>query len=413
MKTGENKHTYLTALEEYINNVYVLVLLLVPGACQCAGIVYTLEKALGWLPSVSLAMLVIFDITCLLYLLIGIFLVKTGFRDGIVRKDRLKTGKIFIVLCMFIQFNFILYMIPSTDFWGFAFFFVILTSLFIDLKMVIAATVEIVGSLITAWLIYGKVHLPANDEYFNVNLFNRIICVALSLPTLILFTYLIGRFLVNAKKDETERNEILESQLKRQVEHYNRTEQLNNSLREFRHDYRNHITSIRSLARSGDYKAIIDYTDNINELSEPVTEYRTGHRIADAILSDKAGCGEIPIKFEGCIPPVINNVDMCIILGNALDNAYRACSEIEGCSPKTITVTAACTQGYFTLLITNPVAEDIHFADGFFPVSTKHEKWHGLGLNNIKRVCDKYQGSMELYCKDKLFKLFISLNIHE
>ncbi|MBQ8569150.1 MAG: hypothetical protein IJ446_08030 [Oscillospiraceae bacterium] len=43
----------LSALDEYINKVYVLVLLLVPGACQCAGILYTFEKIMGWMPTVS------------------------------------------------------------------------------------------------------------------------------------------------------------------------------------------------------------------------------------------------------------------------------------------------------------------------------------------------------------------------
>lgn len=34
----------LTALDVYINKVYTIVLLTVPGACQAAGILYTLEK---------------------------------------------------------------------------------------------------------------------------------------------------------------------------------------------------------------------------------------------------------------------------------------------------------------------------------------------------------------------------------
>ena len=120
----------LSPLDEYINKVFVLVLLLVPGACQCAGLLYTFEKIMGWLPSVSWIALIIFDFTCLIYLAIGFYFVKTGFENGIVSSSKLKGGKIFLVIIMFIQFNFILYMIPATDFWGFAFFFVVLTSFF-------------------------------------------------------------------------------------------------------------------------------------------------------------------------------------------------------------------------------------------------------------------------------------------
>lgn len=203
---SENKKIYLSALDEYINKVYILVLLLVPGACQCAGILYTFEKFMGWLPAVNWLALIIFDVTCLIYLATGIFFIKTGFLNGLVKRSKLKAGKIFLVLIMFIQFNFILYMIPSKDFWGFAFFFVILTSFFLDFKMVAVTSLEIAGSLIVSWIIRADVLLPVKDSMFIANMLNRIVCVSLSLPTTILLTYLISRFLVNAKKDEMERN---------------------------------------------------------------------------------------------------------------------------------------------------------------------------------------------------------------
>lgn len=197
---------HLTALDEYINKVYVLVLLLVPGACQCAGLAYTFSKIVGWLPSVSWIALIIFDVTCLLYLILGIVLIRTGFKNGTVSPHKLKIGKIFLVVIMFIQFNFILYMIPATDFWGFAFFFVLLTSFFLDYKMVAVTSLEIAGSVIVSWFVWGEIHLPEINQHFMVNMLDRTVSIALSLPTVVLLTYLIGRFLVNAKKDEMERN---------------------------------------------------------------------------------------------------------------------------------------------------------------------------------------------------------------
>lgn len=208
MKTPENATVKknLSALDEYINKTYKLVLLLIPGACQCAGLAYTFEKIMGWLPTVSWLALIIFDLTCLIYLAIGIYFVCTGVKEGLVLPGKLKTGKIFVLIVMLIQFNFIVYMIPATDFWGFAFFFVVLTVFLLDYKLVACTSVEIGASLVVAWLIYGEIHLPMEGPYFMVNMLDRVICVALSLPTTVLLTYLISRFLVNAKKDEMERN---------------------------------------------------------------------------------------------------------------------------------------------------------------------------------------------------------------
>lgn len=208
MSTTEMKQKFmnLSALDEYINKVYVLILLIVPGACECAGLVYTVSKLIGLLPTVSWTVLIIFDITCLMYLAISLYFIKTGIKNGLVTKSSLKAGKIFLIVLMLIQYNFILYMVPATDFWGFAFFFVILTAFFLDYKMVAITSVEIAASIFVSWFVNAEYHLPARDANFIVNMLDRVICIVLSLASIVLFTYLINRFLVNAKKSEMERN---------------------------------------------------------------------------------------------------------------------------------------------------------------------------------------------------------------
>lgn len=196
----------LSALEEYLNKVYVITLLAIPGACLCAGLVYTVCKIIGLLPETAWPTLLIFDFTCILYLVISIYFIRTGFENGYLKASKLKAGKIFVAILMLIQFNFILYMIPATDFWAFAFFFVLLAAFFLDWKLVSLVSVEVGGSVIVSWFLQSDVHLPAKTDYFVVNLLDRGICVILSLPTLAFLTYLIHRFLVNAKKDEMERN---------------------------------------------------------------------------------------------------------------------------------------------------------------------------------------------------------------
>lgn len=196
----------LTAIDDYINKVYTMVLLLVPGACECAGLLYTFSKVMGWIPSVSWTALIIFDITCLLYLAIGIVFIKTGKKDGIVKPASLTAGKLFLAIIMLIQFNFIVYMIPATDFWGFAFFFVILTSFFLDWKIVALTSVEIGGSVVVSWFLRGDIHLPAEGEHFIINMLDRVACLALSLLAIVILTVFVGKFLVNAKKDEMTRN---------------------------------------------------------------------------------------------------------------------------------------------------------------------------------------------------------------
>ena len=164
----------------------------------------TTEKIFGLFPTVSWTALIIFDITCLLYLFIGIYFVKTGFVDGFVSANKLKAAKIFLVIIMFTQYNFILYMIPSTEFWGYALLFVIAVAFFVDVKIVVITALEITLSLAVSWFVRGHALLPVKDALFIPNVIARIVCLVLTLLFIVILTYLISHFLVNAKKDEME-----------------------------------------------------------------------------------------------------------------------------------------------------------------------------------------------------------------
>lgn len=217
----------LTVMDTYTNRVFYIGMLIAPSACQCAGLTYTLLKILGYFPMIPWMEMITFDLSCLLYLLTGIYFVKTGIGiDGVVIPKKLNYGKIYLVLIMFTQFNFILYMVPSEDFWGFAFFFVILTAFFIDVRMVVACSIEISISLVVSWIFRGNVLLPVQDEYFVPNFVNRTVCVILSLPTLCLLVYLVEHYLVTAKNEEIkENNAQMEQMLKNEIEQKNMIEE--------------------------------------------------------------------------------------------------------------------------------------------------------------------------------------------
>lgn len=202
----EKKQNNLSALEVYINKAYTIVLLSITIACLLAGISSTMEKLQGFHESTNWIALIIFDLTNLLYLGIAIFFVKTGYEDGVVKAAKLKNSKIFLVVIMLIQFNFILYMVPSREFWAYSFLFTMVTGLLLDTKMVLATIIEILVSLIVAWLINGDELLPVKDELFQPNMSNRIACIVLSMFFIYLNTYMVSHFLIVAKKDEMEKN---------------------------------------------------------------------------------------------------------------------------------------------------------------------------------------------------------------
>ncbi|MDE7479424.1 MAG: hypothetical protein K2M91_16065, partial [Lachnospiraceae bacterium] len=189
----------LSALEVYINKVFVLILILVPATCVLAGIMSTLNKMSGMFAEISWIAFILFDISVLAYLTIGIYFVKTGFSDGIVIDSKLKQSKIFLVVSILIQYNFLSYLSPSKELWAYLFLFAIATAFFLDMRMVVSTVVGLVISLTVACVLNGEKLLPDN-------LAEMITCIVLTFAYLLIFTYLVKRFLISAKKDEIEKN---------------------------------------------------------------------------------------------------------------------------------------------------------------------------------------------------------------
>lgn len=196
----------LSALDEYIKKSYAIVLLATTLACLSAGISYTAQKAQGTYPDVSWVALIIFDLTNVIYLGIAIYLIKTGYQDGMVKKSKLRNSKIFLVVIMLIQYNFILYMVPAREFWAYSFLFVLVTGMLLDTKMLLVTIIGIAASVFVSWGLNGENMLPSKDAFFMPNVTNRIACMSLTLVFIYLYTWLVSRFLVNAKKDELEKN---------------------------------------------------------------------------------------------------------------------------------------------------------------------------------------------------------------
>ncbi|MBR5134119.1 MAG: sensor histidine kinase, partial [Clostridia bacterium] len=112
--------------------------------------------------------------------------------------------------------------------------------------------------------------------------------------------------------------------------HYAEVENMYRQMRGWRHDYRNHIQTMKAYAASGDLRAIEQYLDLLDsELNAFEPAIKTGNAMTDAILNSKlslARAKDITVKVDAHIPVAltISELDLCAILGNLFDNAIEA-----------------------------------------------------------------------------------------
>ena len=85
----------------------------------------------------------------------------------------------------------------------------------------------------------------------------------------------------------------------------------------------------------------------------------------------------------------MSDIDLCVILGNLIDNAVESCEKVaEGSRFLRLYIGVFKKQLY--LSVTNATAETVRKIDAAY-ISTKRGN-HGHGLKRIDRVVEKYGG---------------------
>lgn len=186
-------------------------------------------------------------------------------------------------------------------------------------------------------------------------------------------------------------------------------ESMYTKMRGWRHDYRHHIQTLKVYAAGGDVGEIRDYLDMLDQdLTSVETVVRTGNRIADAILNSKLSLAverEIQVKAEARIPVSLTTsaVDLCIILGNLLDNAIDACMELPP-KERLIRLFMEMKGNYLYLVLTNTAGggKKKHFG-------SSRGEGHGFGLGRLDEAVRRNGGYVIRASEDNAFSTEILL----
>lgn len=269
--------------------------------------------------------------------------------------------------------------------------------------------------LFSVWIftLYLTVVLDPEERPFSV-----FIRRMLTFPMFIIMGILVA-FIASVSVSDKKNNEtaqILANQIDDQVRYYEKLIKINDDIRGFRHDFKNHLICLRSLLNSGLTSQAIEYLDDIEHISSVTTDkYKTGNIIVDSLLddkSDKAATVSATIEFSGFVPTIgISNADICIILSNALDNAIEACERNGG---GIINIKSDFRQGYFFLEISNPVPVDVKIQNTQRLTTSKRDKnIHGFGMLNIYKTAEKYNGNSKATAENGVFTLNVELQLSD
>lgn len=204
---------------------------------------------------------------------------------------------------------------------------------------------------------------------------------------------------------------LMEKQVEQQVEHYKKINKLTDDLREFRHDYKNHMICLQSLLNNKQYDEALSYVKSItNQEILDSNKFFSGNQIADAILTDKnelAQKNNCKIIFDGSVSDEISVSNLCTILSNALDNSIEAYSKIDSDETQIIDVKCVASELIQIIRISNPNLDN----NAVTETSKADRKNHGFGLSNIRRTVERMDGQMIISSQYPTFVLEIEFKV--
>ena len=204
---------------------------------------------------------------------------------------------------------------------------------------------------------------------------------------------------INRQLDEYQR-ELIDT-------HYQEVENMYRQMRGWRHDYRNHIQTIKALAENGDMEAVMQYLDGLElDLNTVDMVIKTGNAMADAILNSKislARSKKIEVHVDAHIPVKLkmSELDLCVILGNLFDNAIEASLKLpEDGRLIRVYMDMKNTQLYISFTNFTATGKLERIGKVFH---TSKGKGHGFGLVRIDAIIERLGGYLSRNSEEGAF----------
>ena len=205
--------------------------------------------------------------------------------------------------------------------------------------------------------------------------------------------------------------QFLEEEVQMYARRFETMQQSRDKLRALRHDLLHHLQMLQHFALTGNTEQLVDYIARMNEQIEIATRgVNTGNDAVDAILDfmiEKAKREGTAITVKSSISKeeFISIYDINILLSNLLDNAIEG---VKGCSDKEIHLNIKTEQGLLCICVENQY-DGILYQEKNRYLTRKNEDGHGIGLQNVSDIVDKYHGIMKIETENHIFKVNLIL----
>lgn len=217
---------------------------------------------------------------------------------------------------------------------------------------------------------------------------------------------------ISSARESEQKLSLMQQQENLQLQMYQELQKKHTETCKVAHDINRHVSSLKALVETDGIndkakKYLSELTEESNRLYPAI---KNQNPMLEIILNTtNAKCRSNNIDFSMSIDdfamPFISDMDMTTIFSNLFDNAIEACREVVK-SRRKIRMVMRAQMGLIVIKITNPCA-DFNVSNIKFGHSTK-ENHSGIGLSNVRKAVEKYEGIMNIKKENNMFCVSIT-----
>ncbi|MGM0215810.1 hypothetical protein IGI42_003405 [Enterococcus sp. AZ109] len=218
--------------------------------------------------------------------------------------------------------------------------------------------------------------------------------------------FLAGYLTESVKKEQENQK------LKLQEDYYLELEKNQLEVRKLKHDLNNHLSVVGNYLEDDHVAEAKNYFTGLTNVYANQTRTFSKNPLVNNVLNAKyelAQQNDIDCLFNIDVSDWvgIDDISLCTILANTLDNAIEAAAKIPEIDQRKLSVKARYYKKYFSYEIANSTEEQLVTNDGKVLTTKPDKKNHGFGLANVQEIVEKYEGTMKIKQSDDEFVLLI------
>jgi len=242
--------------------------------------------------------------------------------------------------------------------------------------------------------------------------YNLLFIIIIILSYVIIF---IAIWSVNRNVELEYKFKAIDTQIELQKKNYQNLNESIEKYNAFEHDTRHHNLVIKSMINSKNYIAALEYLDQFTEngIRTDISVLCKNFTV-DSILKyymSIAINNNIDFKVNLNIPEDVNidNLDLTVVMGNCVENAIEACKKINNDSKKYINIKAEIRELQLMVKIENSFNGQV-VKEGNVIKTSKAVEGHGIGLSNVRKITEKYNGYFNVKYNENKFEVQIIIN---